>query len=237
MGFYDKCIKLLCQKCPRLMVFATNSIFKKSYDEKSEVVFLDKEQITEPDEEASYMDMLFSIAGNEYHWEFQLVEDHMAIRMYEYGIKETLRQIQNKTDVAPQYELYVKMPQQAVIFLAGCKEEYIKVTLVLPDEQEVTYQLPCVDASNPVETLIERKLYLLLPFQQVQMNDRMNHIKEDQEATKKRMAGELYAYYNNAKNALEKLREDDILKKEEVEELFKTLTDIESYVSEKDKKN
>ena len=42
----------------------------------------------------------------------------MAIRMYEYGVRETLREI-SSDDSEDYYELYVEMPEQVVVFLAG----------------------------------------------------------------------------------------------------------------------
>jgi hypothetical protein len=85
-GFYDKSIKNLMMNCQRLVVIAVNSIFNKSYNESSEVIFLDKELPGNEDEETTYMDMLTEIEGDKFHWEFQLKEDSlMSIRVYEYG--------------------------------------------------------------------------------------------------------------------------------------------------------
>ena len=39
------------------------------------------------------MDMLLEVEGCRYHFEFQLLEGNMAIRMYEYSVKETIRDL------------------------------------------------------------------------------------------------------------------------------------------------
>lgn len=66
------------------------------------------------------------------------------------------------------------------------------------------------------------------------MNDRMNHIKEAGEETKKRIAKELHQYYRIVRKALEKLEQDDILTLVEVEILQNMLVEIEAYMVSKD---
>jgi hypothetical protein len=236
-GFYDKSIKNLMMKCQRLVVIAVNSIFNKSYNEASEVTFLDKELPGNEDEETTYMDMLTEIEGDKFHWEFQLENDSlMSIRVYEYGTRETLRSVRANVEDAEEYELYVKMPEQVVVFLSGVnKKDRIKVTLCLPDSQEVTYTLPCVSAAVNVNQLIEDKLYLFIPYQQVQLNDRMNHIKDRTIKTKKEIAREIKDYQIQVKTALEKLRNDGTITPAEFEALMETFNDIERYLREKDK--
>lgn len=50
----------------------------------------------EKDGNETFMDMLIQIEKQKYHFEFQLLEDNMAIRMYEYSAKETIREIERK---------------------------------------------------------------------------------------------------------------------------------------------
>jgi hypothetical protein len=236
-GFYDKSIKNLMMKCQRLVVIAVNSIFNKSYNEASEVTFLDKELPGNEDEETTYMDMLTEIEGDKFHWEFQLEEGSlMSIRVYEYAARETLRNVRSHAEDADEYELYVEMPEQVVVFLSGKnKKDRIKVILRLPDLREVTYTLPCVSAAVNVNQLIEDKLYLFIPYQQVQLNDRMNHIKDRTIKTKKKIAGEIKDYQVQVKTALEKLRNDGRITSTELETLTETFADIERYLREKDK--
>lgn len=66
------------------------------------------------------------------------------------------------------------------------------------------------------------------------MNDRMNHIQNAKEETKKNLAVELHEYYRKVRKALEKLNADGILTAREVEILQDMLSDIEMYLSEKD---
>jgi hypothetical protein len=39
-GFYDREVKRVCESCPRLMVKAINSLFKKNHSEETEVKYL-----------------------------------------------------------------------------------------------------------------------------------------------------------------------------------------------------
>jgi hypothetical protein len=236
-GFYDKSIKNLMMKCPRLVIIAVNSIFNKNYHEDSSISFLDKELPGNKDEESTYMDMLTEIETNRYHWEFQLKEGGpMSIRVYEYGARETLRYLNTHREDANEYELYVEMPEQVVVFLSGInKKDRIKVTLRLPDRQEVTYTLPCVSAAVNVDRLVEDKLCLFIPYQQVQLNDRMTRIKDRSMKSKYKIAGELRNYNIQVKSALENLLNDGKITSTEYETLIGTFADIEQYLREKDK--
>ena len=66
MGFYDNEVKRVCENLPRLLIKAINSIFSKSYDENSEVIYLNKEQYANPGEQPGYMDMYVEIEGSRY---------------------------------------------------------------------------------------------------------------------------------------------------------------------------
>ncbi len=90
------------------------------------------------------MDMLIQIEKQKYHFEFQLLEDNMAIRMYEYSAKKTIREI-------------------------------------------------------------ERKLFILIPFQQVQLNNRMNNISRRSAEAKHQITLEMYKFHQDVKKGLELL--------------------------------
>lgn len=57
MAFYDKEIKRVCESCPRLLILLINSVFSKHHAEDAEIVFLDKEQTIDANENTTYMDM------------------------------------------------------------------------------------------------------------------------------------------------------------------------------------
>jgi hypothetical protein len=235
-GFYDKSIKNLMVKCQRLVVIAVNSIFNKNYNEATEVTFLDKELPGNKEEETTYMDMLTEIEGDKFHWEFQLQEGTlMSIRVYEYGARETLRSVSENAEDTDEYELYVEMPEQVVVFLSGAnRKDRIKVTLRLPDLQEVTYTLPCLSAAVGVDRLIEDRLYLFIPYQQVQLNDRMNYISVRSLKTKYKIAEKIRNYHIQVKTALENLKNNGTITTAEYEALTETFADVEQYLREKD---
>jgi hypothetical protein len=239
-GFYDREVKRVCESCPRLMVKAINSIFKKNHSEETEVKYLNREQVGDEQTSSTFMDMILQIEDSKYHLEFQLLEDNMAIRMYEYAVKETISAITEASNQSEEsndkYMIEIFMPEQAVIFLAGAnKKDKIKVVLHLPDQKVTSYELDCISAARSVEDLIKAELYFLIPFQQVQLNKRMNEIKNCSLETKRKMANELYKFHKEVKSQLESLEKNGILKSSEVEFLMNTFYNLEKYISEKDK--
>jgi hypothetical protein len=95
--------------------------------------------------------------------------------------------------------------------------------------------LPCVSAAVNVDRLVEDKLYLFIPYQQVQLNDRMTRIKDRSMKSKYKIAGELRNYNIQVKSALENLLNDGKITSTEYETLIGTFADIEQYLREKDK--
>ena len=158
----------------------------------------------------------------------------MAIRMYEYAVRDTLQELAGECG-EKRYEITVVMPMQAVVFLAGAgQERVIRVNLILPDETRATYTIPCVSASDTVEELCERQLYLFLPFQQVQLHSRLDAIHNCTEETKHRMSLTLYDFHQTVKNKLAGLCEDDRIEVKEYENLLVAFSNIETYLLEKD---
>lgn len=243
LGFYDKEIKKMCESCPRLFILMINSIFQKHHAEDAEIIFLDKEQNINSHESTTYMDMLISIENCHYHIEYQLLEGNMAIRMVEYGLKETVREMHHFNSYNPRsmtidgdisranngrYEIEIFMPLQAVVFLAGAnKEDKILVKLHLPDGKLVTYDLPCVSASLTVSELSKKHLYLLIPFQQVQLYNKVIRARRYSKNAKLKLAEALYKFRQDAKKELDNLYNNGILKKDEVDILNTSLRNIE----------
>ena len=156
----------------------------------------------------------------------------MAIRMVEYGMKETIRGLRQNGDITRvsdgRYEIEIIMPLQAVVFLAGAnKEDKITVNLHLPNGKMVTYELPCISASETVSELSRKKMYLLIPFQQVQLYSRMLKAKHYTKRTKLKLAEALYHFKLDAKKELDNLHENGILNANEVELLVTSLHNIE----------
>ena len=103
----------------------------------------------------------------------------------------------------------------------------ITVNLHLPDGKMVTYDLPCISASETVSELSRKKMYLLIPFQQVQLYSRMLKAKHYTERTKLKLAEALYHFKLDAKKELDNLHENGILNANEVELLVTSLHNIE----------
>ena len=167
----------------------------------------------------------------------------MAIRMYEYAVRETITELyrepgvnSDSVEISDKYEITVVMPEQTVIFLAGNNSRNkIRVNLTLPDRRTVSYELPCISASQTVEVLCENGLYLFLPFQQVQLNSRMNNISHSSKKVKERIAKQLYDYQKNVRMTLSKLLEEKNLTQHEYSNLLECFSNIQQYLLEKDK--
>jgi hypothetical protein len=125
--------------------------------------------------------------------------------------------------------------EQVVVFLSGAnKKDRIKVILRLPDLQKVTYTLPCISAAVSIDRLIEDKLYLFIPYQQVQLNDRMNCIKDKTIKIKQKIAKEIKTYQVQVKTALENLKNNGTITSIEYEALIETFANVEQYLRKKD---
>ncbi len=247
MGFYDERIKYLYETCPRLVIISINSIFGKNHAETAEVTYLNRELQGDETEHAKYMDMLLQIEDCKYHLEFQLERDCMAIRMYEYAVKDTIREVHALVDgkTVSDFELDIKMPQQAVIFLSGANNhKEISVRLMLPDGNVTRYKIPCVSAADSVEVLIQKNQFLLVPFQQVQLGKKIRRLRDERDATVKsaedverlkeerhNAAQEILEYRNQVKIGLEKLVADAIITNEEKNVLFDVMWHIEVYMT------
>ena len=89
--------------------------------------------------------------------------------------------------------------------------------------------------SDNVDSLITRELFLLIPFQQVQLYNRMNKIKTKSNEEKLKLARDIFSYHVEVKNRLEMLSHNAILTVDEGEKLWNIFIDIEEYIAEKDR--
>jgi hypothetical protein len=101
-----------------------------------------------------------------FHIEVQMVNDReMSIRMLKYGYNIGLAH-QEESDAEGRRVL--KFPHQMVIFLDDDPRipDTVEARIIFPDGQEVIYRVPTLKIRNYSMTdLIDRELYLLLPFE------------------------------------------------------------------------
>ena len=101
-----------------------------------------------------------------FHIEVQMVNDReMSIRMLKYGYNIGLAH-QEESDADGRRVL--KFPHQMVIFLDDDPRipDTVEARIIFPDGQEVIYRVPTLKIRNYSMTdLIDRELYLLLPFE------------------------------------------------------------------------
>ena len=232
MGFYDDTIKELFASCPRLVVLAVNSLFNQNYDLDTEVIYLDKEQNAS---NTTFMDELLQIGDKRYHIEFQMEESEMALRMFEYGIKEAVKTLK-RTDIE-KYYIEAIMPRQVVVFLAGANtEDKIETTLHLPDGQVVSYEIDCVSVAIPVKELKEKGLVIFAPFQAANLGKAIDALKSGKDDRVKEIAKSIVASRKDVKDLIYDLRKHDIISARELDTLEIKLDDVEQYLTGKNEK-
>lgn len=100
--------------------------------------------------------------------------------------------------------------------------------------QKIDYHMPCISASKPIEELIRKNLFILIPFQQVQLNSRMNQISKRSDKAKHRIATEIFSFHQQMKKNLEMLYADAIIEENEYYALIEVFSDVEGYLVDKD---
>jgi hypothetical protein len=130
-----------------------------------------------------------------FHIEVQTVNDReMSIRMLKYGYNIGLAQ-REESDAEGRRVL--KFPHQMVIFLNDDPRipDTVEVRVIFPDGQEVVYCVPTLKIRNYSMTdLIDRELYLLLPFEIFKVRklfEAANRARTDQAKKKDQATDEL----------------------------------------------
>ena len=169
---YDSSFKSIVKKCPRLALFLINEMFFRTglideqYDGSELVELLDKEL---PDLEKGIvylMDLRLAVTKKQkrkFHMECQSTADGtIMLRMVRYETSTALEEA-----VYTSTEITIKIDDSGIVFLRSTRNtpNVMTVRLEVPQGKFVTYQIPVIKMQNyKVEDLIQRKLFILLPF-------------------------------------------------------------------------
>ncbi|GHU10257.1 hypothetical protein FACS1894151_09460 [Spirochaetia bacterium] len=165
---FDNSFKLLMGLSDKAVISFINGLFGANHPLDSPVTGMNNESIKQSlwkTYKKSIKDIILKI-GNEaiYHIETQIKSDAvMVTRMFQYGFDIAQK---NRKRTKPG-ELYLKFPEQIVIYLeGGPKRAKLLATLEFPGKKIYSYEVPVLRLKDySVKTLEERKLLLLLVFE------------------------------------------------------------------------
>ena len=185
---YDSAFKSVIKKCPRMALFLINEMFFRTgltdeeYDGSERVQLLDKEL---PSLEFGGLEMDLRIAvykstRKTFHLECQSTPDGTVIlRMIRYDARSALEEAEYSGSC-----VRVKIDDAGVVFLRSAKNtpEIMTVVLEVPQGKSVTYQIPVVKMeSYTLESLVENRLFILLPFLFFNYEKKLKKAPEDQQ--------------------------------------------------------
>lgn len=176
---FDNTYKTIINRCPELLIPLVNEQFGEHYDLNEKVTNVNKDiQRANGEIEA---DTVFMIGSHFYHVECQSNPDGtIAVRMLEYDFFIAYQNM--KKDSHGRYVL--KFPKSCVLYLRHNKntKDYMNVVVKLDDEQQIEYKVPIVKVQNyTIEELMEKKLYMLLPYYIMRYEDKKSEIVQSEE--------------------------------------------------------
>ncbi len=203
---FDDVYRTMVQKMPALMIPLINEVFHTDYPEdiakaqlRNEHLEIQKKLIT---------DSILKISGRTYHIECQSTPDgQMALRMFEYGAAIALdetRQLSSATDGVE----HIRFPYASVLYLRSTEQTPSALTAIVdfPDGQQVRYRVPLVKVQSfPLDEIMEKRLFLFLPFYLLRYEKDFPLIESDDE----RLAQLLAEYKTIAHQLNLALTEDD----------------------------
>lgn len=179
----DEILKSLFSVSGRVLINMLNSLFAEDFPAETTHISLTSNEFIDDKYNILRGDLFFQLQDQKtthhYHIELQTLNDErMVIRMLEYGLgkaKENARYAENKA------ETILYLPRQLVIFIEENRKikDELMLRLVLPDGQEITYQVMVMKYwEYSPEELVQKKLYPLLPLQVFKLRYRMEKLKK-----------------------------------------------------------
>lgn len=176
---FDNTYKTIINRCPELLIPLVNEQFGEHYDLNEKVTNVNKDiQRANGEIEA---DSVFMIGSHFYHVECQSNPDGtIAVRMLEYDFFIAYQNM--KKDSHGSYVL--RFPKSCVLYLRHNKntKDHMSVKVKIDDEQQFEYKVPIVKVQNyTIEELMEKKLYMLLPYYIMRYEDKKSEIVQSEE--------------------------------------------------------
>ncbi|MCD8077485.1 MAG: hypothetical protein LUE63_03760 [Lachnospiraceae bacterium] len=171
---YDDVFRTLLDDCPRFVIPLINFVFGTTYD-KTEPIRLFQHEFYQTGihgtQEKIIADSHFTIGGSRYHLECQSVPDgDMQIRMFRYDLAIGI----GTAEKGSRNAVYtVQLPNSAVLYLRSNKNIPGETkTIIRPPDQckhegeELVYYSPNIKLQEiSQQTIFEKDLYILVPFQ------------------------------------------------------------------------
>ena len=170
---YDSIFKTMVTKNPNLLIPLINEVFGTNYESGTKILLLSDEHQTEDitgnDDGEIITDSYIIIKGNNYHIECQSNPDGtIVLRMIEYDFHIAL------DDALKTASQVLRFPKSAVLYLRHNSQtpDEVKLTVRFPENVDVQYSVPIIKVKNITkETIIEKKLYFLLPYYIMRIED------------------------------------------------------------------
>lgn len=204
----DEILKSLFNVSKKVLIQMMNSLFKEDFEiDMTEISFENNEFVSDEYDIIRgdlFLKLLKEKKPYHYHIEFQTKNDTtMVLRMFEYGFRKA-KELSRHEDTE---EITIYIPKQLVIFIEENKniKDNLKMKLIFPNNKEVDYVVPVMKYwEYNDKSIIQEKMYPLLPLQVFKLRHKMESIKKKGENNKL----ELYETLLEAKNAAETIAKE-----------------------------
>ena len=235
---YDSAFKSIIRKCPRMALYLINEMFYKNglieehYSGRERVVFLDKE-LPSLHRNSSVMDQRFTVytdtSAHTFHLECESGKNGTIIlRMIQYDTASALEQADYTVS-----RIRIKIDDSGILFLRSGRNTpgTMKVILEVPQNRSVSYRIPVIKMQDySFDDIIEKKLFLLLPFIFFNYENQLKKISENKDG--KRNIQSIYkAIINKLKNPTE--ADDDGITAYEASILYEAMQVVFDALAEK----
>lgn len=158
---FDDVFRTMVEKLPKLTIPLINEVFGTSYREDEKIIQLRNEHQDESGEVIT--DSCLRIQDKLYHIECQSTNDTtMAVRMIEYDFHIALEHMKKEGQI---YRM--EFPRSCVLYIRSSEAipDYLKIKMILPDEQEFFYRIPTIQSqSYALDMIFQKRLFILLPY-------------------------------------------------------------------------
>ena len=178
-NIFDDVFRTIVYKLPYLVVPLINEAFGTSYPDDVKIERLQNESFDSNAENERITDTYLKIEGHLYHVECQSYEDRtMVLRMIEYDFRVAL-----DTVIEGDNLVTLRFPQSSVLYLrrgANSKQKDLQAKVIFPNNELLTYSVPCINAGKyGIDEIFEKNLLSLLPFYILRYEKQFDKIEKD----------------------------------------------------------
>ncbi len=193
---YDDAFRTMEGRCDDLLIPLVGHMFGEKYDKSAVVKRLRNEHFVEHEDgsnEKRITDSSFEITFNDvtkkYHLECESkpYDGTILIRMFEYG-----SQIAKDSADKDLYKVKLNFPNSGLLLLkdSGNVPDVACIEIIMPDNTEVTYDVPIMKVSDyTIDDIFKEGLLMLIPFYIFNYEDKLPSINEN-EASLKEFVGD-----------------------------------------------